>query len=105
MNPQLNYILAQQRMAELQRAGERAQLASKLRRARNRAAQMPQHERDPWVTRFTLRRHHIAKLDRFVSQAQRAALRAEREFDGVRLEVDAEGVVTVHAIGMTSMLL
>jgi hypothetical protein len=49
--------------------------------------------------------HHIAKLDRFVGQAQRAAARAGREFDGVSIEVDAQGVVSVHAIGMSSVLL
>jgi hypothetical protein len=49
--------------------------------------------------------HHIAKLDRFVGQAQRAATRAGREFEGVSIEVDAQGVVSVHAIGIASMLL
>ena len=61
--------------------------------------------REPWGTRFTVRGHHIAKLDRFVGQAQRAATRAGREFEGVSIEVDAQGVVSVHAIGMASMLL
>jgi hypothetical protein len=44
-------------------------------------------------------------LDRFVSQAQRAALRAEREFEGVSIELGDPGAVSVHAIGMTSMVL
>jgi hypothetical protein len=66
---------------------------------------MLQHRKEPSVTGFTLRGHHVAKLDRFVAQAQRAALRAEREFEGVCIEVDAQGRVTVHAFGMTSMLL
>ena len=61
--------------------------------------------REPWGTRFTVRGHHIAKLDRFVGQAQRAATRAGREFEGVSIEVDAQGVVSVHAIGIASMLL
>ena len=61
--------------------------------------------REPWGTRFTVRGHHIAKLDRFVGQAQRAATRAGREFEGVSIEVDAQGVVSVHAIGLTSILL
>ena len=56
-------------------------------------------------TRFGLHGHHIAKLDRFVVQAHRAAARAGREFEGVSIEVDAESVVSVHAIGLTSMLL
>ena len=56
-------------------------------------------------TRFGLHGHHIAKLDRFVVQAHRAAARAGREFEGVSIEVDAQGVVIVHAIGMTSMSL
>jgi hypothetical protein len=56
-------------------------------------------------TRFTLHGRHVAKLDRFVGQAQRAALRAEREFEGVTIKVDDQGRVSVHAIGMTSMLL
>jgi len=105
MNAQLNYAVAQQRSAELQRAGEQARLASEPRRARTRAARVPQHRPEPRVTGFTLRGHHIAKLDRFVGQAQRAALRAEREFEGVSVEIDAQGAVSVHAIGMTSMVL
>jgi hypothetical protein len=44
-------------------------------------------------------------LDRFVSQAQRAALRAHREFEGVCVELDDRGTVTVHAIGLTPILL
>jgi hypothetical protein len=56
-------------------------------------------------TRFTLHGRHVAKLDRFVGQAQRAALRAERQFEGVTIEVDDQGTVSVCAIGMTSMLL
>jgi hypothetical protein len=52
-----------------------------------------------------VRGHHIARLDRFVGQAQRAAVRAGREFEGVSIEVDAQGVARVHAIGMASVLL
>jgi DNA-binding protein YbaB len=52
-----------------------------------------------------MHRHQIGKLDRFVGQAQRTARRAEREFKGVTIEVDAEGMVSVHAIGMRPMLL
>jgi hypothetical protein len=59
----------------------------------------------PRRTRFTLHGYDIARLDRFVGQAQRTALRAGREFEGVSIEVDAESVVSVHAIGLTSMLL
>jgi hypothetical protein len=44
-------------------------------------------------------------LDRFVSQAQRAAARAGREFEGVSIVVDAHGMVSAHAIGIPSMLL
>ena len=55
--------------------------------------------------RVTLHGRHIAKLDRFVGQAQRAAVRAEREFEGVSIELSDHGAVTVHAIGMTSMVL
>jgi hypothetical protein len=54
---------------------------------------------------FTLDGQHIGKLDRFVGQAQRAALRAERQFEGVTIEVDTDGIVSVHALGMRSMLL
>lgn len=61
--------------------------------------------REPWDARFTVHGHHIAKLDRFVGQAQRAAARAGREFEGVSIEVDTRGVVSVHAIGIASMLL
>lgn len=105
MNPQLNHILAQQRGAELQRDGERARRPSELPSARRRTARVLQHGQELCLTGFTLHRHHIAKLDRFVGQAQRAALRAEREFDGVSIEVDDRGVVSVHALGMMSMVL
>jgi hypothetical protein len=54
---------------------------------------------------FKLHGRHIAKLDRFVGQAHRAAVRAEREFEGVSIELSDRGVVTVGAIGMTSMVL
>lgn len=63
------------------------------------------HRREPSLARFTMHRHQIGKLDRFVGQAQRTARRAEREFKGVTIEVDAEGMVSVHAIGMRPMLL
>ena len=56
-------------------------------------------------TRFTLHGRHIARLDRFIGQAQRAALRADREFGGVCIELHDQGTVSVHAIGMTSILL
>jgi hypothetical protein len=44
-------------------------------------------------------------LDRFLGQAQRAAHVAEREFEGVSIEVRPHGVVMVHAVGMTSIRL
>jgi hypothetical protein len=81
MTAPLKHILAQQRDAELQRAAEQTRLASELGG------------------------HHLAKLDRFLGQAQRAALRAEREFEGISIEIDAQGIVRVHAVGMTSILL
>jgi hypothetical protein len=117
MNTQLHYIVAQQRGAEPQRAGEQARLTSEVSArhrqgsalpptARSEVAQALQHrKRAVGGTRFTLHGHHIAKLDRFVSQAQRAALRAEREFEGVSIELGDPGAVSVHAIGMTSMVL
>jgi hypothetical protein len=86
MHVQLNHMIARQRNAELHRAGEQKRLAV-------------------CKTQFTLHGRHIAKLDRFVGQAQRAARRTKREFEGVRLELDGRGTVSVHAIGMTSMLL
>jgi hypothetical protein len=55
--------------------------------------------------RCTLHGHHVAKLDRFVAQARRAASWAEREFEGVSIELDDHGRVSVHAVGMTSMFL
>ena len=64
-----------------------------------------QDGREARETRFTLQGHHIAKLDRFVGQAQRAAARAGREFEGVSIAVDAQGMVSAHAIGMPPMLL
>ena len=54
---------------------------------------------------FTIHGRDLAKLDRFVGQAQRDALRAERAFQGVSVELDDQGTVRVHAIGMTSMVL
>ncbi len=103
MNSQLNQIRAQQRSAELQRVGEQARFSTELSSARGRTARVLKHRHELRVTGFTL--HHIAKLDRFVGQAQRAARRAGREFEGVSIEVDARGVVSVHAIGMMSMML
>lgn len=105
MNSQLNHILAQQRTAELQRAAEQTRLASELPGAKTRAARAPQQTQERRATGFTLRGHHLAKLDRFLDQAKPAALRAEQEFDGVSIEIDAQGVVSVHAIGMASMVL
>ena len=104
MNAQLNYMLAQQRSRELRRSAEQAPPATELARSANRVARVSQH-RQKVATRFTLRGHHIAKLDRFLGQAQRAALRAEREFDGVSIEINAEGVASVHGVGMTPMVL
>ena len=105
MTAQLNQILARQRTAEFQRIAEQTPHASELQRAGAGEDRAPQHAQAPRATGLTLRGHHLAKLDRFLGQAQRAALRAEREFDGVTVEINAEGVVTVHAIGMTSILL
>ena len=105
MNAQLNQILTQQRTAELERAAEQTRLASELPRARARAARAPRLTQEPRATGFTLRGHHLVKLDRFLCQAKRTARRAEREFEGVNIEIDARGEVTVHAIGMTSMVL
>ena len=105
MNPQLNHILAQRRSGELQRDGEQARFSSELPLARSRTARVLNHRHELRVTGFTLHRHHIARLDRFVGQAQRAALRAEREFEGVSIEVDDHGVVSAHATGVMSMVL
>ena len=105
MNPQLNHILAQQRSAELQRDRDQARFSSELPSARSRTARVLKHRQDLCVAAFTLHGHHIAKLDRFVGQAQRAARRAEREFEGVSIKVDDHGVVSVHASGVMSMLL
>jgi hypothetical protein len=68
-----------------------------------RLALAPSHE--SLAAEFTLDGHHIGKLDRFLGRAQRVALHADRQFEGVTIEVDAEGIVSVHANGMTSMLL
>ena len=105
VNPQLNHILAQQRSAELQRDGEQARFSRELSSVTSRTARVLKHRQDLCGAGFTLHGHHIAKLDRFVGQAQRAASRAEREFEGVSIEVDSHGVVTVHASGVMSMVL
>jgi hypothetical protein len=82
MNGQLEYMIGQQRAAELQRDAGHERLAG-----------------------FTLHGRHIARLDRFLGQARRAARRAEQEFEGVIVEINGQGTVTVHAPGMTSILL
>jgi hypothetical protein len=105
MNPELNHILAQQHTAELHGAAERARLASELPRAGTRAARAAQHTQERRATGLRLRGHHLAKLDRFLGQAHRVASQAEREFEGVSIEIDAQGVISVHAIGMTPMVL
>jgi hypothetical protein len=105
MNPQLNHILAQHRGAELRRDGEEARFSRELPSVTSRTAPALKHRQELCATGFTLHRHHIAKLDRFVGQAQRAARRAGREFDGVSVEVDDHGVVSIHASGVMSMLL
>jgi hypothetical protein len=87
MNSELNHTLARQHGAELLRAAERTRLAA-----------------EPG-TGFTLRGHDLAKLDRFLGQAKRAALRDQREFEGVSIEIGAQGTVSVHATGMRSMVL
>lgn len=104
MNPEINHTLARQRAAELRRAAERTRLASEVRgtRPQVRASQLSP---EPRASGFMLRGHDLAKLDRFVGQAARAAVRADREFEGVSVEIDAQGVVRVHASGMTSMVL
>jgi hypothetical protein len=105
MNSQLNHVLAQQRGAELRRDAEETRFSRELPSIRSRPAPGLKHRPDPCATGFTLHGHQIAKLDRFVGQAQRAARRAGREFDGVSVEVDHHGVVSVHASGVMSMLL
>lgn len=105
MNPELHLALAQQRSAELQHAGEQARLARELPAATGRAARVPRQGQKRRVTGFTLGGQQLAKLDRFLGQAQRTALRAEREFAGVSIEIDGQGVVRVHATGMTSIVL
>ena len=105
MNHQLIHILAQQRSAELQRDGDQARFSRGLPSVTSRTARVLKHRQDLCAAGFTLHRHDIAKLDRFVGQAQRAARRAEREFEGVSIEVDDHGVVSVHASGVMPMLL
>jgi hypothetical protein len=105
MNPELNHALAQQRSAELRHAGQQARLSRGLTRAESHLARTPRHGPERRATGLTLRAHHIAKLDRFLFQAQRAALRSGQEFAGLSIEIDGQGVVSVHATGMTSMTL
>jgi hypothetical protein len=105
MNSELSRILARQRAAELQRAADRRRLASEVPRAGPRAVRAPRHSLDAPATGLTLRGHDLAKLDRFLVHAKRAALRDDREFDGVSVEIDAQGTVTVNATGMKSIVL
>jgi hypothetical protein len=112
MNTQLNPVIAHQRSAELHRTGDQARLAREVSAGQGSSGDAERStrrggKRDGAIgeTRFTLHGRHIAKLDRFIGQARRAAVRAEREFEGVSIEVDDHGTVSVHAIGMRSMLL
>jgi hypothetical protein len=105
MNPELNHTLARQHAAELQRAAERGRLASEVARAGTRGGRAPQHSPSPRASGFTLRGHDLAKLDRFLGQATRAARQDDREFEGVSIEIDAHGIVSVHAAGMPSIVL
>jgi hypothetical protein len=100
MHSELSHILARQRAAELHRAAERRRLAREVP-----GAGAPQPSLDPPATRLTLRGHDLAKLDRFLVHAKRAALRDDRDFDGVKVEIDAEGIVTLNATGMKSIVL
>jgi hypothetical protein len=105
MNSDLNHTLARQRAAELQRAADRRRLASEVSGPGTRPVRAPHHSPGAPATGFTLRGHDLAKLDRFLVHAKRSALRDDREFDGVSIEVDAHGIVSVHAIGMRSIVL
>lgn len=60
---------------------------------------------DLWVTRFTLHSHHLAKLDRFLAEARRHALRSSSEFLGLTVEIDAAGAISVHAAGLEPLML
>ena len=57
------------------------------------------------AARFTLHSHHLAKLDRFVAQAQRHATRSGGQFAGVAIEIDAAGAVSLHAAGLQTRML
>lgn len=87
--------------AELQREGEQARLVGDLRNGGSRAADVPQRQ-VPRQMVLTLYGRDIARLDRFVAQGQRAALKVGREFEGVMVEVDADGSISINAIGMNS---
>ena len=76
-----------------------------LRTPSRRGAEPQRARRESRQTVLTLYGRDIAKLDRFVSQGQRAALRDDREFEGVTLAVDLNGAITVNAVGMTSLRL
>jgi len=100
MNPDLNHTFARERAAELRRAAEGARLAGDLPRAGTLGFRTPQDSPILRAVGFTLRGHDLAKLDRFLSQAARAARRDNRAFEGVSIEVSAGGTVSVHAVGM-----
>lgn len=89
------------RGADLQRAGEQARLAGELRTGGSRAPDVAPRRQEL----LTLHRRDIARLDRFLIQGQRAALRADREFEGITIAVDDDGGISVNAVGMTSMRL
>lgn len=60
-------------------------------------ALLTREDEDVAVARFMLHSHHLAKLDRFIAQARRRAMRGSGEFAGVTVEIDAAGTVSVHA--------
>ena len=62
-----------------------------------------QRTHEPEVAGFTLDGRHIGKLDRFIGQAQRVAVRAQRQFEGVTIEVDVFGPVVNIASRLTSL--
>jgi hypothetical protein len=93
------------RGAELQRGGEQVRLAGELRTGGSRAPGVAPRRQEPRQALLTLHRRDIARLDRFLIQGQRAALRADREFEGITIAVDDDGGITVTAVGMTSIRL
>jgi hypothetical protein len=69
------------------------------------AAVLSRADGDVRTARFLLHSHHLAKLDRYLAQAQRHATRSGGQFAGVAVEVDRAGTLSLYAAGLERLVL